>query len=177
MAKKQGNAKAASNPPHPFVGLPHAGFFRRMGALVYDSLVVVAILMAAAGSGFLVAYGLLAMGVISLEGYPDLGGYLGEQLLFQLYIWSCALGFYVWFWCHGGQTLGMRAWRLRVQNADGSNISYTQALIRLATATLGLGNLMALFDRKHNAFQDLWAKCEVVVLTPEQNQHRNWDTL
>jgi uncharacterized RDD family membrane protein YckC len=83
--------------------------------------------------------------------------------------WLAAVigGFYAWFWTQAGQTVGMRAWSLRIQNQDGSNIRFTQALIRLATAAFGLGNLMCLFDRKQpRAFQDIWSECEMVVVTP-----------
>ena len=80
------------------------------------------------------------------------------------------MGNHTWFWTRAGQTIGMRAWRLRIQNADGSNIRITQALIRLATAAFGLGNLMCLFNRKApRAFQDIWSECEVVVLGKQEN--------
>ncbi len=64
----------------------------------------------------------------------------------------------------------MKAWRLRVQNSDGSNITITQSLIRMSTSAFGLGNLFSVF-KDRNAFQDLWAECEVIVLTKELN---NW---
>ncbi|MGL5303961.1 MAG: RDD family protein, partial [Aeromonas sp.] len=73
-------------------------------------------------------------------------------------------------WTHLGQTIGMRAWRMRIQNEDGSPIRVTQALIRLATSAFGLGNLMCVFNRQRpRAFQDIWAECEVVVLSKEEN--------
>jgi uncharacterized RDD family membrane protein YckC len=62
----------------------------------------------------------------------------------------------------------MRAWKLRVQNSDGSAISVTQALIRLATSGFGLANLCVPFDPKKRGFHDIWAKTQVVVLPKAQ---------
>ena len=56
------------------------------------------------------------------------------------------------------------------KNSDGSNITFTQSLIRIATSAFGLGSFMALL-KDRNAFQDLWAECEVVVLPKELS---NW---
>ncbi|MGL5728997.1 MAG: hypothetical protein ACRCYD_14250, partial [Plesiomonas sp.] len=64
----------------------------------------------------------------------------------------------------------MRAWRLRVQQLDGRNLTFTQATVRLVTATVGFGNLVVLFDRGNlRAFQDYMADCEVVVLGKDEN--------
>ena len=70
----------------------------------------------------------------------------------------------MFFWIRAGQTLGIRAWRLMIINEDGSPISLTQALIRLATSLFGLGNLTVPIDPNKRAFQDMWAKTQVVVL-------------
>jgi uncharacterized RDD family membrane protein YckC len=92
---------------------------------------------------------------------------LSHSLLYTAWLAAIIIGFYAWFWVRAGQTIGMRAWRLRVQNKDGSNITLTQALIRMATSAFGLGTLMVLFSDK--SFQDIWAECEMVVLTKEEN--------
>jgi uncharacterized RDD family membrane protein YckC len=51
-----------------------------------------------------------------------------------------------------------------VCNQNGDRISATQALIRLATSVFGLGNLTVPLDPKKRAFQDMWAKTQVLVL-------------
>jgi len=79
--------------------------------------------------------------------------------------------FYVYFWCKGGQTIGMRAWRLKVRNLDGTQITKPQALIRAITALLGLGNLLVLVDFKNKrSLQDYLAKTEVITLSKEENK-------
>ena len=40
--------------------------------------------------------------------------------------------YFVWFWRHGGQTLAMKTWRIRVLNQNGTSLSYRRALTRFA---------------------------------------------
>ncbi|OAN19067.1 hypothetical protein A3K86_01460 [Photobacterium jeanii] len=146
----------------------YAGVLRRLGAWLYDLLIVVAILMLAGGIAMAVVASLQYLGVVDTSGYQDVGEYLGKHpiagILYPGYLTVVIVAFYAYFWCQSGQTLGMRAWKLRVQNADGSNIGFTQALIRMATSAFGLGNFIALFGKDKKAFQDLMAECEVIVL-------------
>ena len=149
---------------------PRAHFFRRLGAYFYDLLVLAATLMLATIVALLAVYIGEKANIINLAMYRDYADYLSKSAIFIAYIAFVVAGFFTYFWTRGGQTIGMKAWRLRVQNSDGSNISTTQSFIRLGTSAFGLGNLLALLANR-NAFQDLWAECEVVVLTKEQN---NW---
>ncbi len=77
--------------------------------------------------------------------------------------------FYAWFWIHGGQTLGMRAWRLQIQRLDGGPIDWWQALLRFMTAIpswalLGLGYWWLLVDRDKLAWHDRFSETRIVVL-------------
>ncbi|GAA5216863.1 RDD family protein [Corallincola platygyrae] len=162
-------------PKHPHADFPRAGFLRRLGAFIYDALLVAAIYMVAGAVAMLFTVILEKLGLISLEGYQDMAEYLGVQPWFSFYLAVCICSFFCWFWVRSGQTLGMRAWRLKVQNEDGTPITFTQALIRLFTAAMGLGNLLVIFDRRQKrAFQDYMADCVVVVLSKEANQLKNW---
>ncbi|WP_351119720.1 RDD family protein, partial [Psychrobacter sp. SMN/5/1215-MNA-CIBAN-0208] len=38
--------------------------------------------------------------------------------------------YFVWFWTHGGQTLPMKTWRLRLESANGRPLSAGHALVR-----------------------------------------------
>ncbi len=81
--------------------------------------------------------------------------------------------FFVFFWAKSGQTLGMKAWRLRVQNQDGTRISKITGIKRLLPTLLGLGNLTVIFDRKNKlSLQDRLTNTEVVVLSLEANKGR-----
>lgn len=148
---------------------PSAGLLRRLGALLYDYLVVISLLVIAGFIGMGIAQLLLVTGLVTLPEGKDVSWLLTGPL-YSAWLALVIFGFYIWFWTRAGQTIGMRAWRLRIQNVDGSNIRITQAIIRLATAAFGLGNLMCLFDRQRpKAFQDIWAECEVIVLSKQEN--------
>jgi len=147
-----------------------ASFFKRLGAYIYDVFALGAVLMLAAIFALLVVTIADKINIIDLALYQDAAQYLGQSPIYLAYLSFVIIGFYAYFWSKAGQTIGMKAWRLRVQNSDGSNITFTQSLIRMATSAFGLGNIMALLTSR-NAFQDLWAETEVVVLTKELN---NW---
>lgn len=154
-----------------FAGLPRAGVMRRLGSWLYDFLVIVALLMVAGFIGYGLVQLALAIGWLNLGEHTDAAALLGASPLYRLYLGSIIIGFYCWFWHNSGQTIGMRAWRLRVQNTDGSRLSISQALIRAVTALLGLGNFWVwLNPRTKLALQDKIADCEMVVLTKEQNR-------
>lgn len=158
----------------PLSAFPTAGFFRRCGALVYDTLAIVAILMLAAGAALAFVALLAATPLLNIAEGADHASVLEGNILFQLYMLAVIYWFFASFWVRGGQTIGMRSWRMRVQNADGSGISWKQASIRLALAFFGLSNLGVLFSRPKLAWHDRAAGCQVVVLSKEANQHRNW---
>lgn len=89
--------------------------------------------------------------------------------LYQLYLLVTAFTFYGGFWTHGGQTLGMRAWRIRVQNPDGSAITWTQSAIRYISAILswllmGGGFLWQLIDRDRLTLHDRLSHTELVLI-------------
>ncbi|MGY0617150.1 RDD family protein [Vibrio sp. FJH11] len=153
--------------------LPTAGLFRRLAALFYDSLIIIAIEMMAAGVVIAIMFALNAAGLLSYGEYVDAADMLSKHPvaspLFTLYLAVVWIYFFVFFWTRAGQTLGMRAWKLQVRNAaDGSPITVTQALIRLGTSGFGLANLTVPIDPKKRGFHDIWAKTQVVVL-PKAN--------
>ena len=90
-----------------------------------------------------------------------------------IYLLVISFVFYGWFWTHkgphGGQTLGMRTWKMRLQQEDGTRISWKLALIRFVIApvsasTLGLGFIWSLFDSKKRCWHDLASGSVVVDL-------------
>ncbi len=98
-------------------------------------------------------------------------GYLAAYREAHLLILLSAVGgFFLWFWTHGGQTLGMKAWQLRVHNEDGSTIHLRQAIVRLCFSFAGLGNVMILFNPKQKlALQDKLSDSLVVRLSKQEN--------
>ncbi|WCE30058.1 RDD family protein [Vibrio sp. SCSIO 43137] len=147
---------------------PPASLLRRLSALLYDGLIILAIEMMAGGLVIAILEALVSAGLISYAPYQDVSDLLGRHPVWS-YVYTAFLGavwiwFLVFFWTRGGQTVGMRAWKLRLQNADGRLITTKQALIRIGTSVFGLANLLVPFHPDKKGFHDLWAKTEVVVL-------------
>tara|TARA_B110000091_G_C13658826_1_gene408650 strand:- start:14 stop:514 length:501 start_codon:yes stop_codon:yes gene_type:complete len=156
---------------------PRAGFIRRFGSWVYDVLLSFAVYMVAGAIAFLLFNILIKFGVISMAGFDHAIDLKRSSLVYRLLVDGFGLFwiafFFVWFWSRSGQTLGMKAWRLRVQNQDGTRISKTTAIARLLPTLLGLGNLIVLFDKKNKlSLQDRMTDTEVVVLSLEENKGR-----
>lgn len=96
-----------------------APVIKRLLAMFYDSFLLIAVLF-------------LAMAIMLLVS----GGYqfqAGNPLM-TVYLLLVSFVFFGWFWTHGGQTLGMRAWKLRVQQHAGEAITWRQAAVRFITA-------------------------------------------
>jgi uncharacterized RDD family membrane protein YckC len=112
--------------------LPLASLPRRLAAVLYDALLLTGALFVAAA----VVMGLvvLMLGSEQVQRHDPLRG----NPWFSTYLFFICFFFYAGFWTHGGQTLGLRAWRLRVQGRDGRGISWWQALLRFLTGGLWL---------------------------------------
>ena len=87
----------------------------------------------------------------------------------RVYVLGISFLFLGWFWVHGGQTLGMRAWRIRVVTRRGSTLSWSDALRRYLAAMLswlplGLGFLWSLVDRKGLAWHDRLSATRLVLV-------------
>jgi uncharacterized RDD family membrane protein YckC len=127
---------------------PAATLVRRLLAVLYDALLLIGILFVA--SIFAIA---LNHGNAIEPSHPAYPAYL-------VYLISIAFLFYGWFWTHGGQTLGMKTWKLRLLNEGNGTVSWKQALIRycvamLSWASCGLGFLWSLADRDRRTWHDI----------------------
>lgn len=156
---------------------PRAGFRRRFGAWVYDTLLAFAVYMIAGALSFALFNLAIYFKLVSMQGFEHAIDLQQASLLYSglIYLWNIAwVGFFfVWFWSRSGQTLGMKAWRLRIQNADGSLISKKCAIKRLFVGLLGLGNFLVLFDRKNKlGLADRLTNTEIVVLSLQANRGR-----
>ena len=155
-----------------FADAPRAGLIRRLAAMMYDWLILAALWMAAMAVALALVALLNAVGIISLASYTDHADFIARhKVWFQLYsvAWFC--WFYLYFWCCGGQTLGMRAWRLLLVQQNGQAVTLRQALLRAVTSLFGIGNLwLWLRFGKGLALQDQLSNTQVVVLTKEQSK-------
>lgn len=146
----------------------HAALWRRLAAIIYDSVIVIAIWIVV---GFVVlsAFGIDQAQVVQNEQVQM--DPLYRMTLFAAMLLSAYL-FFAWFWTHSGQTLGMQAWKLRVQNTDTSAISYKQSLIRCVLAPcsfflMGAGYFYLFFNPERQTFHDKMSQSIVTKISWE----------
>ena len=126
---------------------PPAPFWRRLLAISYDSLILICIIFIA----------WQPVPHIPLDKLPA----LVNQGIRLIYLFSIIFLFFGWFWRHGGQTIGMRAWKIKlISTASGLNPSWRQCGIRYFVAMLSwlflfIGFLWALFNPQKSAWHDL----------------------
>jgi uncharacterized RDD family membrane protein YckC len=146
---------------------PRAGLLRRLAALLYDGFLVAAVWMLL---GFILQ---LIFGPDTnqlVDGQVQTDPLLGN-ILFLLMVASSS-GFYIWFWTHSGQTLGMIAWRIKLESIDGGLITPAQGVIRFLLAwpaffMLGAGYLWLFLDPLGDAAHDKLSRSRVVVVPKE----------
>ena len=124
--------------------MKNAGLLRRLGAILYDSLLVAALL-------FLATIPFIAI----RDGEPvD-----PATPTYQLAMFAVAYAFFVGFWMRSGSTLGMLAWGLRVETDNGATPGIGQASMRFFAAilswlALGLGFLWQLWEKDKLTWHD-----------------------
>ncbi len=144
--------------------LPNAGLWRRLAAMVYDIFLLV---------GLSFCYGICALLLRSVV-FPSPNSELEQPgILFQLGWIIVLVSFYVYFWSKGGQTLGMRAWRLKLVPEQDKEFNIYRGILRCALASisfaaLGLGYLWCLIDRKSLTLHDRLSHTRVIVLPKEK---------
>jgi len=178
--KSEKSASAESDTAQPANDFgERAGFFRRLAAMVYDVLVAVAVGMCAAMVMIVTLIVMLKNGGLDMQGFAEPADLIqastGYKLLIQSWVGLWVAGFFLWFWKRGGQTLGMRAWRLRIFSTVEEPVTMTRLITRLVGSLFGLGTLLVLFDFKEKqSLQDRLAKTEVLKLSKEANDHKSW---
>ena len=132
-----------------------AGLLRRLGAMLYDGLLLAGVMIVA------------AIPLPFVQPAADVSVWV--RTLIQIYLVLVCFLFFGCFWTHGGQTLGMRAWRLQLRRIDGQNLAWSTVFVRFAGAllswlALGLGFFWIAFDLQNRAWHDRLSKSIVVVL-------------
>ena len=123
------------------------GVLRHLGAILYDLLLMLALLMVATT---------LIVVPLSLQGTEVA---IGDSPLFRLYLLAVGAGYYLWFWTHGGQTVGMKTWKFRLTDEAGASpgpvIALKRLLLAMLTNTLFLAGLWwRLFDSEKRTLYD-----------------------
>jgi len=137
-----------------------AGFARRAAALIYDAFLLAALLMVFTGGALFFTQGNAIL--------PETTG--SWVYLYRAGLVAVVAGYYVLNWLRSGQTLGMRAWRLRAVDVYGNPMGLAAAILRagfgfLAWAPAALGVLWLYLDPDHLALHDRFSRTRVVRLT------------
>lgn len=121
-----------------------AGLFRRVGAMLYDSLLLTAVLFTATA---------IALPLNRGEAFSS------DNYLFHTYLVAVGFLYFGWFWTHGGQTVGMKAWKLKALTETKQALTWRHASIRCCTAIVsfaafGSGFLWMLIDKNQRTWHD-----------------------
>ena len=125
------------------VGLP-----RRLGAMFYDAILLIAVL-------FFASLPVVLPFRITVEhtAYP----------YFVAYIYLVSFLFFGWFWTHGGQTLGLKTWTTKLVSDTQANVTWKQAFIRFLASlacwlSLGIGFIWCYTNNERLAWNDIMSK-------------------
>lgn len=129
-----------------------ASLVRRLAALAYDWVLLTGVL-------FVATVAVLAFRVG--QAFPP------HHPGYSAYLIATGAAFFSWFWTHGGQTLGMRAWKIELVTAGEHPLTWRMALLRsiaalTGAALFGLGYLWMLVDPERRCWQDIVSGTRVV---------------
>ena len=125
--------------------MQNTGLMRRLAAIMYDLLLVAALLF------------LATIPFIALRGGEPVE--VGENAAYRAILGIVVYGFFVGFWTRSGRTLGMQSWGLQLETANGETPTFTAASLRffaaiISWAPVGLGFLWQLWDKDKLAWHD-----------------------
>ena len=112
---------------------------RRIAAFLYDSLLLLSLFFMFTG-----------IAVFFNQGQAI------ESVFYRIVLLPVAGVFYCWFWKRGGQTLGMRAWRIKLVNNDSQILTWEKCIVRFITGLMlfGVTYVYALFDKQGRTLHD-----------------------
>jgi len=136
------------------------GLFRHLAIIAYDGLLLLALLFLATA---------LILPFNNGEAFSS------SQYFFPIYILLISYLYYGWFWTHGGQTLGMKTWKVKIQTLDKQPITWLLAFKRFVLAIVswgfvGLGFLWKFADKNQLTWHDHWSKTSLFF---EQDCQKN----
>ena len=132
---------------------PLPGIRRRLASAIYDGLLLIGVVAFA----WLLPH--IAIGQLFHVTAP--GSVLAAHLILLFAI------YFFWYWYHGGQTLAMQTWKIRLISVTGQTPSRVQLLIRFLLAWpslgfFGVGLMWAIFDRDRQFLHDRLSGTRIV---------------
>ena len=134
-----------------------AALWQRLSALLYDLFPLLALWLVIAGLSYWIR-GAQPVAPGSLAAWAE-----------AALLWLVTALYAVVSWRFGGQTVGMRAWRLRVVDDHGQRPTWPALCVRFAAAhgswaLLGLGWLWSLWEPQGRTLHDLISRTRMVKL-------------
>jgi len=123
---------------------------RLLASMLYEGLAVAAILLAG-------ALAFVGAAAVARGGQPFQAGPVAQTLL-QVFLVGLLAAYFVRCWTRGGQTLAMKAWKLRVVMPDGTPLGHGRATVRfvLAAAIIGPAVVAAAYLWRHPEARVAW---------------------
>jgi uncharacterized RDD family membrane protein YckC len=127
--------------------------WRRIASIIYDALLVLAIL--------------IVMSIPFFSFNVEENNLL--KITMQVYFYFIIQYFFVWFWVNNEGTLGMKTWKIKIVCNNGEKISYKKAIIRFNIAIIsilffGLGFLISFFRKDKKCLHDIISKTSLSKL-------------
>ncbi|PHS19107.1 MAG: hypothetical protein COA86_05415 [Kangiella sp.] len=147
-----------------------ASFWKRLFAWVYDLLGALGIFVLALVIGQIVIY----LATLPWNNdFNDVALATSNNFLWGAYLFACVQYYYVWCWVKGGQTVGMKTWRLQVYKANGELLTYKEAYLRSFLSFGGISSIWALIDKEKRGLQDLIVDSIVIELPKDFYKNQN----
>ena len=169
---------------------PVPGLGRRLASMLYEGLLLFAVAFFATWTFQ------FAAGTVQLEGW--------RRSLLQAFLLAVFAAYFLWCWLRGGQTLAMKAWRIRLVAPGRSRLPPRLALLRFVYAALlvgvflttiaaafqhrdpwlafatfavsGIGLGWALVDRDRQFLHDRLAGTRLELVEPPRRRRPAWGT-
>ena len=132
----------------------YPSLWRRCGAVFYDSLLAISVMIIGTTVLLLTTKG---------QAIP------ANTLYYQIFLLLLLAAFWIGFWCYGGQTAGMAAWRIKLVTAEYHPVGWLQASLRFCLAIiniacLGIGFLWAIWDSERQTLYDRLTRTKLILL-------------
>ena len=131
-----------------------AGLLRRLAAIVYDTIIVITLLM---------------FGTMILLPFNHNQVITSNNHIYPIYLITIIFTYFAYFWIKAQQTIGMRAWHLTIQTFSGEPITLWHATLRFGFAIpsfllWGSGLLWMCFDKHRRTWHDIWSQTYIRYL-------------
>lgn len=136
-----------------------SGLLRHIAAMIYDTLIVTALLMAATALLLPFHHG---------QAIPP------HHIIYQIYLSLITFCYFSLSWIYAQQTIGMRAWGLQICTIDNKPMSLRKSVLRFIAAAIsllagGIGLWWMLLDGKQWTWQDKWSGTYLILAArPEE---------